>query len=51
VTEARLKDPSHFEKANYGFDFSLFTGYWPGAAWTWLVGEKPGAGIIGYNDV
>lgn len=51
VAEARLQDESHFEKANYGSEFSLLTGYWPGAAWAWLVSDKPDAGFIGYNDV
>ncbi|ETS74293.1 hypothetical protein PFICI_14159 [Pestalotiopsis fici W106-1] len=51
VAEARLQDEAHFEKANYGWEFSLLTGYWPGAAWAWLVGEEPEARFIGYNDV
>lgn len=51
ISQARLKDPSQFEKANYGFEFSLLTGYWPGAAWACLVSDNPEAGFIGYNDL
>ncbi|KAM0807547.1 putative Squalene cyclase C-terminal domain-containing protein [Seiridium cardinale] len=51
IAEARKADTAAFEKANYGFEFALLTGYWPGAAWAWLVIERPDAGLIGYTDL
>lgn len=51
VAEVRKSDPSNYEKANYGAEFALLTGYWPSAAWAWLVSDKDQVGIIGYNDV
>ncbi|KAH8203455.1 hypothetical protein TruAng_002326 [Truncatella angustata] len=51
IAKARAADSTMFEKSDYGFHFALFTGYWPGAAWAWLVCESEEASLIGYNDV
>jgi hypothetical protein len=51
VARLKSKDPSLFERADYGRSYSTTTSYAPSAAWTWLVWEDAGAKMIGYSDV
>ena len=51
VEKRRQSDERAFEKADYGHEQALLSGYWPSAAWAWLVCDMEHPPVIGYNDV